>query len=239
MSKSEIIQKLLDELNNQNQIYIAIIGIILAVLGLAFTIFSFMQRRFSDKQIKKMEDDFKKDFKIEEINKTLEVATEKSKKLDEALSEAKKTEIELTKQFNLLQNQDLEGKLQLLESRSGNINAVVAENQIKVVSRTMTPMVEHKVIGYNTLINILVSFSNTFYINVKEKFHGNKDYQDITNRLMLLLNKYIEESIEDGEKKELVENSSRINRQLKLTNNYYNQYKKMVKGSSDSQEEQV
>ncbi|WP_249646376.1 hypothetical protein [Lactiplantibacillus plantarum] len=239
MSKSEIIQKLLDELNNQNQIYIAIIGIILAVLGLAFTIFSFMQRRFSDKQIKKMEDDFKKDFKIEEINKTLEVATEKSKKLDEALSEAKKTEIELTKQFNLLQNQDLEGKLQLLESRSGNINAVVAENQIKVVSRTMTPMVEHKVIGYNTLMNILVSFSNTFYINVKEKFHGNKDYQDITNRLMLLLNKYIEESIEDGEKKELVENSSRINKQLKLTNNYYNQYKKMVKGSSDSQEEQV
>ncbi|WP_257591758.1 hypothetical protein [Lactiplantibacillus plantarum] len=239
MSKSEVIQNLLDELNNQNQIYIAIIGIILAVLGLAFTIFSFMQRRFSDKQIKKMEDDFKKDFKIEEINKTLEVATEKSKKLDEALSEAKKTEIELTKQFNLLQNQDLEGKLQLLESRSGNINAVVAENQIKVVSRTMTPMVEHKVIGYNTLINILVSFSNTFYINVKEKFHGNKDYQDITNRLMLLLNKYIEESIEDGEKKELVENSSRINKQLKLTNNYYNQYKKMVKGSSDSQEEQV
>ncbi|MCG0885563.1 hypothetical protein IMAU10574_02967 [Lactiplantibacillus plantarum] len=45
MSKSEVIQNLLDELNNQNQIYIAIIGTILAVLGLAFTIFSFMQRR--------------------------------------------------------------------------------------------------------------------------------------------------------------------------------------------------
>ncbi|MDV3525965.1 hypothetical protein [Lactiplantibacillus plantarum] len=75
MSKSEVIQNLLDELNNQNQIYIAIIGIILTVIGLGFTLFSFMQLRFSDKQIKKMEDDFKKDFKqdfkIEENNEVL------------------------------------------------------------------------------------------------------------------------------------------------------------------------
>ena len=61
MTKSDVIQRLLEELNNQNQIYIAIIGVVLVFFGV-------MQWRFSDKQIKKMKDDFKKDFKIEEIN---------------------------------------------------------------------------------------------------------------------------------------------------------------------------
>ncbi len=53
MSNSDVIQRLLEELNNQNQIYITIITVILTILGLGFSLFSFMQWRFSERQIKK------------------------------------------------------------------------------------------------------------------------------------------------------------------------------------------
>lgn len=89
MTKSDVIQRLLEELNNQNQIYIAIIGVVLVFFGV-------MQWRFSDKQIKKMKDDFKKDFKIEEINDLIDEiknTLDKSRKNEQAL---KKEIVEVT-----------------------------------------------------------------------------------------------------------------------------------------------
>ncbi|MCJ2382902.1 hypothetical protein HZI70_01995 [Lactiplantibacillus plantarum] len=89
MSKSDVVQRLLEELNNQNQIYIAIIALVLVFFGV-------MQWRFSDKQIKKMKDDFKKDFKIEEINDLIDEiknTLDKSRKNEQAL---KKEIVEVT-----------------------------------------------------------------------------------------------------------------------------------------------
>lgn len=227
MSKSDVVQRLLEELNNQNQIYIAIIALVLVFFGV-------MQWRFSDKQIKKMKDDFKKDFKIEEINNTLKEANRKSEKLSTALSDARKTEAKLLEQFHVLQNQDLEGKLQFLESESGNTNTIIAINQLRVVRRTMIPMIKNQIITPVVLIDTLISFSNVSYLNVEGNFVGNEEYRKILNRLIETLIEYAKTSI--AERAEFKKQQKAISNQIDITNKNYNKYKKMCENKLNNQE---
>lgn len=228
MSRSDVVQRLLEELNNQNQIYIAIIALVLVFFGV-------MQWRFSDKQIKKMKDDFKKDFKIEEINNTLKEANRKSEKLSTALSDARKTEAKLLEQFHVLQNQDLEGKLQLLESESGNINPVVAVNQLKVVRRTLEPMIEDKIIRPSTLMNILIYLTNISFLNRKAKFSGDKEYQKNLSVLVEKTTEYEKAATAGG--KEFQKGKEKIIKKLDYMNKEYSKYKEMCENDSKKSDE--
>ncbi|MDN7088101.1 hypothetical protein ACOMCP_00555 [Lactiplantibacillus plantarum] len=226
MSKSDVVQRLLEELNNQNQIYIAIIALVLVFFGV-------MQWRFSDKQIKKMKDDFKKDFKIEEINSTLKEANRKSEKLNTALLEAKETEVKLLKQLHSLQNQDLDGKLQLLETKSRYTDSVVAINQLRVVERTLIPMFESKIIEPSTLMNILITIANVSISNVEENYSGDKEYQENLNFLVDASIKYTKTVIAD--KKEFKKNKEKITEKLNKLNEEYSIYKGICVNDSNNQ----
>ncbi|WP_072534537.1 hypothetical protein [Lactiplantibacillus plantarum] len=157
MSKSEVIQNLLDELNNQNQIYIAIIGTILAVLGLAFTIFSFMQRRFSDKQIKKMEDDFKKDFKqdfkIEENNEVL-------KDMKATLVKARKNEKLLKEEIITATDLNLENSSFLLSQVYGDTHTPELNNMLINFNTTFDKAISTHKLNLSTLQHVIVNLIN-------------------------------------------------------------------------------
>ena len=137
MSNSDVIQRLLEELNNQNQIYITIITVILTILGLGFSLFSFMQWRFSERQIKKIETDFKKDFKISEIHEALQNFELKNKQLEQAIKDAKSAEKLMLERLHELQNYDLEGKTNLLTPVVSNGDIVQSANSIKTVNRAL------------------------------------------------------------------------------------------------------
>lgn len=214
MSKSEVIQNLLDELNNQNQIYIAIIGTILAVLGLAFTIFSFMQRRFSDKQIQKMEDDFKKDFEIEErkvdfqelteaVHGTLDIVSRVTNELEKST----KVEKELQKQIVSAMNSNLESKASLLEAISVLSDLSIINNRLEGLNNTLADVKDRVV--QKTLDTVLVLTTNGM-MRIKE---------NITKRDVKLTDKAIEymNSIEH-QFNEVVENTLKTDTDPKLKN---------------------
>ncbi|MEW4664020.1 hypothetical protein [Lactiplantibacillus plantarum] len=157
MSKSEVIQNLLDELNNQNQIYIAIIGTILAVLGLAFTIFSFMQRRFSDKQIQKMEDDFKhdfkQDFKIEENNEVL-------RDMRATLAEVRKSEKLLKQEIITATDLNFENSSFLLSQVDGDTHTLELNNMLINFNTTFDKAISTHKLNLSTLQHVIVNLIN-------------------------------------------------------------------------------
>ena len=157
MSKSEVIQNLLDELNNQNQIYIAIIGTILAVLGLAFTIFSFMQRRFSDKQIQKMEDDFKhdfkQDFKIEENNEVL-------RDMRATLAEVRKSEKLLKQELITATDLNFENSSFLLSQVDGDTHTLELNNMLINFNTTFDKAISTHKLNLSTLQHVIVNLIN-------------------------------------------------------------------------------
>ncbi|MEJ6356501.1 hypothetical protein WJM93_03965 [Lactiplantibacillus plantarum] len=71
MSRTEMIQHLYDEINRQNTWYMWTIGALIAIVFGVVAFYSYEQWKFSDKGIKKMEEDFKRDFKIDENKKML------------------------------------------------------------------------------------------------------------------------------------------------------------------------
>lgn len=157
MSKSEVIQNLLDELNNQNQIYIAIIGTILAVLGLAFTIFSFMQRRFSDKQIQKMEEDFKhdfkQDFKIEENNEVL-------RDMRATLAEVRKSEKLLKQEIITATDLNFENSSFLLSQVDGDTHTLELNNMLINFNTTFDKAISTHKLNLSTLQHVIVNLIN-------------------------------------------------------------------------------
>ncbi|MEJ5967695.1 hypothetical protein [Lactiplantibacillus plantarum] len=153
MSKSEVIQNLLDELNNQNQIYIAIIGIILTVIGLGFTLFSFMQLRFSDKQIKKMEDDFKQDFKIEENNEAL-------KDMKATLVKARKNEKLLKEEIITATDLNLENSSFLLSQVDGDTHTLELNNMLINFNTTFDKAISTHKLNLSTLQHVIVNLIN-------------------------------------------------------------------------------
>ena len=181
-----------------------------------------------------MKDDFKKDFKIEEINITLKEANRKSEKLNTALLEAKETEVKLLKQLHILQNQDLEGKLQLLESKREDTNSILATNQLKVVENTLIPMLESKIIKPNTLINVFITFANVSISNVKANYFGDKEYQANLSFLVEKSIEYAKTAI--AERAEFKKRQKAISNQIDITNKNYNKYKKMCENKLNNQE---
>jgi len=157
MSKSEVIQNLLDELNNQNQIYIAIIGIILTVIALGFTLFSFMQLRFSDKQIKKMEDDFKKDFKqdfkIEENNEVL-------KDMMATLMEVRKNEKLLKEEISTATDLNFENSSFLLSQVDGDTHTLELNNMLINFNTTFDKAISTHKLNLSTLQHVIVNLIN-------------------------------------------------------------------------------
>ncbi|KAE9506702.1 hypothetical protein [Lactiplantibacillus plantarum] len=197
MSNSDVIQRLLEELNNQNQIYITIITVILTILGLGFSLFSFMQWRFSERQIKKIETDFKKDFKISEIHEALQNFELKNKQLEQAIKDAKSAEKLMLERLHELQNYDLEGKTNLLTPVVSNGDIVQSANSIKTVNRALKPIIKDNVLLPDTYQQVMTDISNMLYIIVKNKFPGNNDFNGALSRLIKTVNEYYEHNIQN------------------------------------------
>ena len=180
MSKSEVIQNLLDELNNQNQIYIAIIGTILAVLGLAFTIFSFMQRRFSDKQIQKMEDDFKhdfkQDFKIEENNEVL-------RDMRATLAEVRKSEKLLKQEIITATDLNFENSSFLLSQVDGDTHTLELNNMLINFNTTFDKAISTHKLNLSTLQHVIVNLINCLQRIRRYRIRYDEEAYDIINSL--------------------------------------------------------
>ncbi|MCG0728840.1 hypothetical protein [Lactiplantibacillus plantarum] len=180
MSKSEVIQNLLDELNNQNQIYIAIIGTILAVLGLAFTIFSFMQRRFSDKQIQKMEDDFKhdfkQDFKIEENNEVL-------RDMRATLAEVRKSEKLLKQEIITATDLNFENSSFLLSQVDGDTHTLELNNMLTNFNTTFDKAISTHKLNLSTLQHVIVNLINCLQRIRRYRIRYDEEAYDIINSL--------------------------------------------------------
>ncbi|KZD92871.1 hypothetical protein FBR4_2488 [Lactiplantibacillus plantarum] len=180
MSKSEVIQNLLDELNNQNQIYIAIIGTILAVLGLAFTIFSFMQRRFSDKQIQKMEDDFKhdfkQDFKIEENNEVL-------RDMRATLAEVHKSEKLLKQEIITATDLNFENSSFLLSQVDGDTHTLELNNMLINFNTTFDKAISTHKLNLSTLQHVIVNLINCLQRIRRYRIRYDEEAYDIISSL--------------------------------------------------------
>lgn len=226
MSKSEVIQNLLDELNNQNQIYIAIIGIILTVIGLGFTLFSFMQLRFSDKQIKKMEDDFKKDFKqdfkIEENNEVL-------KDMKATLVEVRKNEKLLKEEISTATDLNFENSSFLLSQVDGDTNTPELRNMLINFNTTFDKAISTHNLNLSTLQHVIVNFINCLQKIRKYKIgHDEQVYYKI-NSLCDKLSSQSDISIQENSdmnryftQYSLLECRKSLNSEIKECNKYMN-----------------
>lgn len=105
MSKSEMIQHLYDEINRQNTWYMWTVGILVALIIGFVGFLTYFQRKFSDKQVEKMKDNFKEEFNIDETRVALENANKKVKELDTLLVDTRKIEKNLSSElFDTMNN---------------------------------------------------------------------------------------------------------------------------------------
>ena len=157
MNKSDVIQKLLDELNNQNQIYIAIIGIILVFFGV-------MQWRFSDKQIEKMRQNFKNDYGIDDLQEKLKEANELNDKLK--LNITSNARIQIDMMGSLLPTADL------LDSSGSRAN-ILGNFSIAIESARQTgllhgPVLREAMVYSINFISMHVKGKSTHELTVNE-----------------------------------------------------------------------
>lgn len=171
MSKSDVVQRLLEELNNQNQIYIAIIALILGFLGV-------MQWRFSDQQIKKMKDDFKKDFKIEEINRSLDRA--------QSIEEEMLEQLRQTEEFNLKM------QLYLLEHLTSTIDSTDGVDNIVFVKQNLEHMINHGGLEQQTFKKTMNAINRMLTIINNNSLKGNNEFNSALSNLMSLVLNYYE-----------------------------------------------
>lgn len=66
MNKKESIDQLIQIIHNQNSWYIGLLGVLLAVITIFLTFYSFQQKRISDEQVEKFNNEIKKAWEINE-----------------------------------------------------------------------------------------------------------------------------------------------------------------------------
>lgn len=107
MNKSELIQHLYDEINRQNNYYMWIVGILVTLIIGFLGFLTYFQQKFSDKQVEKMKENFKKEFKIDDTRVALKNANEKVEELNTLLVSTRKIEESLSNELIATMNNNL------------------------------------------------------------------------------------------------------------------------------------
>lgn len=198
MNKADVVQQLLEQIDHQNANYIAIIGNMIAIIALVLAVFAFFQWKFSDKQLKEVEQKVKN--KLEE---DYELSNQKND-LDNLLGNAKKVQIQiedLHKQNDIIDKKIEEFKAQsyieVINRVSPKIFSIASSKNEENMQMLKNDVLNSIMIIHNSHLDVVTKmfFINSINSTVDSTFILMKDMNDKARETLTSLNQNIEDMI--------------------------------------------